>query len=49
VLAAEQAEKYPKAPNSDMVELDVMEALDPGLLASRKLYPWQPGSTIHEC
>jgi hypothetical protein len=33
VMTAEQAEKYPKAPDTGAVELDAMEALDPGRLA----------------
>jgi hypothetical protein len=33
VMTAEQAEKYPAAPDSGAVELDAMEELDPGLLA----------------
>jgi hypothetical protein len=33
VMTAEQAEKYPKAPDSGAVELDAMEELDPGRLA----------------
>lgn len=32
VMTAEQAEKYPSAPDSGAVELDAMEELDPGLL-----------------
>src|SRR5215208_4830222 len=33
VMTAEQAEKYPAAPDSGAVELDAMEELDPGRLA----------------
>src|SRR5215210_7279188 len=33
VMTAEQAEKYPAAPDTAAVELDAMEELDPGLLA----------------
>src|SRR5215208_2137410 len=32
VMTAEQAEKYPAAPDTGAVELDAMEELDPGLL-----------------
>jgi vacuolar-type H+-ATPase subunit I/STV1 len=32
-MTAEQAEKYPPAPDTGAVELDAMEELDPGLLA----------------
>ena len=33
VMTAEQARKYPKAPDTGAVELDAMEAIDPGRLA----------------
>lgn len=33
VMTAEQAEKYPEAPDTGAVELDAMEELSPGLLA----------------
>jgi hypothetical protein len=32
VMTAEQARKYPKAPDTGAVELDAMEAIDPGRL-----------------